>query len=79
LACLSGFVLARADPALAPNLKVVPPVLLATGAAVATTLLDLPVLASVAVAAAVYLVVLLALKAVPEELLELMPASLRRR
>jgi O-antigen/teichoic acid export membrane protein len=78
LAALSGIALARADPELRPPLRILPRVALAAGLAVATRLIDLPVLASVAVAAAVYGIALLLLGALPAELIELVPARLRR-
>jgi O-antigen/teichoic acid export membrane protein len=76
---LNGVALVRFDRALAPPLRIVPGVVLATGLAVATTLMPLPVLASVALAAAVYVAVVLALRIVPEELLEHAPRFRRAR
>jgi O-antigen/teichoic acid export membrane protein len=70
---LNGWVLARAEPALRPPTRIIPGVALATGLAVASTLLALPVLASTALAAAIYIVVVLVLGVVPEELLEHAP------
>ena len=72
-AILSGIALARADRTLAPSLHVVPGVVLAAALAVASTLIDLPVLLSVALAAAVYLAAVLLLRVVPEELLQQLP------
>jgi O-antigen/teichoic acid export membrane protein len=76
-AALNGTMLARVDPAFRPPLRIVPGVALAAGLAVASTVLRLPVLASVTLAAAIYVVVVLALGLVPEELLEHIPG--RRR
>jgi O-antigen/teichoic acid export membrane protein len=73
VAGLSGWVLVRTDPGLKPPTRIIPAVTLATGLAVASTLLDLPVLVSTALAAVIYVVVVLALGAVPEELLEHAP------
>jgi O-antigen/teichoic acid export membrane protein len=73
VAGLSGWVLVRADPRLKPPTRIIPAVALATGLAVASTLLALPVLVSTALAAAIYIVVVLALGVVPEELLEHAP------
>jgi O-antigen/teichoic acid export membrane protein len=70
LAVSCGFALARVDSSLKPSLRVVPAVVLATSLAVASTLIALPVLASVALAGVIYLLALLALGAVPRELLE---------
>lgn len=75
LALLSGGALARADPSLTPPLRIVPAVAVATGLAVATTALDLPIVLSVAVAGVVYLATLVLMRAVPAELIELWPAS----
>jgi O-antigen/teichoic acid export membrane protein len=70
LALLNGFALVRADRSLMPPLRVVPIVILATGLAVATTLLDLPVVVSVLLATAVYAVAIISLGGLPEELTE---------
>jgi O-antigen/teichoic acid export membrane protein len=75
LAGLSGAALTRADRSLAPPMRVVPAVVVATTLAVATTLVHLPVLVSVVVAGAVYVATLLVLGAVPQELRQ----ELRRR
>jgi O-antigen/teichoic acid export membrane protein len=68
LAVISGFALANADRSLTPPLRIVPSLLLALGLAVASTLIDLPVLVSVVLASAVYLGVLLVMGAIPAEL-----------
>jgi O-antigen/teichoic acid export membrane protein len=73
VAGLSAWVLVRADPGLRPPSRIIPGVALATGLAAASTLLALPVLVSTALAAAIYIVVVLALGLVPEELLEHAP------
>jgi O-antigen/teichoic acid export membrane protein len=70
--------LIRADRSLIPPLRVVPPVALGAGAAALTTLIGLPVAGSVVLASAVYFGVLIAFRAFPEELLEHLPAPLRR-
>jgi O-antigen/teichoic acid export membrane protein len=70
LAALSGAALIRVDRALMPPLRTVPGITLAVGLAIASTLLHLPVLASVALAGAIYLVAVRVLGVVPEELLE---------
>jgi O-antigen/teichoic acid export membrane protein len=70
LALANAVALSRADASLRPPLRILPRVALAGGLAAATTLIDLPDLASVALAAVVYVVVLLVSGAVPRELLE---------
>jgi len=67
LALLSAWALTRADRRLMPPLRVVPAVALATVLASLTALLGLPVLVTCVVAGAVYLVVVVALRAVPQE------------
>jgi O-antigen/teichoic acid export membrane protein len=79
LALLSGAALARSDRSLTPPLRIVPPAAAAAGLAAATTLVDLPVLASVALASATYLLALLGMRALPSELIELLPAHRLRR
>jgi O-antigen/teichoic acid export membrane protein len=74
VAVLSGVALVRFERLLMPPLWIVPKVSLALGLAALTTLLALPVLASVVVAGAVYIVAVLALRAVPGEVY----AELRR-
>lgn len=77
LALASLVALVRARPALRPNPLVITKVLLAGGtAALAAFLPDLTSLARAVVAAVVYVVVALVLRAVPAELTELLP---RRR
>ena len=73
LALLSGWALVRADRSLKPPLRIAPKVAAAAAGAAATTLIDLPAVGSVMLAAATYLVVLLALGAVPAELIEQLP------
>lgn len=77
LAVLNGLALARADRRLSPPLRAVAPVAAATGLAVASTIVDLPVLASVVLAGTIYLIVILALRALPEELRVYLPSPLR--
>jgi O-antigen/teichoic acid export membrane protein len=79
LALLSGAALARAHRGLAPPLRIVPPVTIAAGLAIASTIFELPVLASTALACVIYVTTLLVLRALPDELVELLPASRRRR
>ncbi len=64
---LSGIAIVQADRQLTPPLGIVPKVAAALGLAVLTTLLSLPVLISVVVAAAVYTAVVVVLGAVPTE------------
>lgn len=73
LAVLSAIVLVRVDRVFMPPLRIVPGVAVAALLAVATTLIDLPVLLSVTLAGAVYVAVVLALGLVPRELLEHVP------
>jgi O-antigen/teichoic acid export membrane protein len=73
LAALNGLALARIDPAFRPPLGNIGKIMLATGLAIASTLIDLPALASVAVAGAIYVAAVLAQGLVPEELLEHAP------
>ncbi|HWF24108.1 MAG TPA: oligosaccharide flippase family protein [Solirubrobacteraceae bacterium] len=78
LALMNVVALARADRTLAPPLRILPAVAAAAGAATLTTLIQLPVAASVALASAVYLAVLLVFRAIPQEVLEHLPPPLRR-
>ncbi len=68
LALLNALALSRADHRLTPPLHIVPAVAVAAGLAVLTTVADLPVIASCALASMVFIGVALALGAVPEEL-----------
>jgi O-antigen/teichoic acid export membrane protein len=68
LGLLTLLALVRADPSLRPPLRVVPRVAVAAGLGTLSTLLDLPVLASVALASAIYAVTVVASGAVPAEL-----------
>ncbi|MFN8224460.1 MAG: oligosaccharide flippase family protein [Gaiellales bacterium] len=68
LAMLSGWALARADHTLTPPMRIVPAVVLATLLAIATVLIGLPVLLTCVLAAVVYLIVVVALRAVPPEI-----------
>jgi O-antigen/teichoic acid export membrane protein len=78
LATINGIALTRADRSLMPPLRILPAVALAAAAALLTTLLPLPVVVNLLVESVVYAAVLLAFKAVPDELLEHLPARLRR-
>jgi len=73
LAALNGVALAHASRSLSPPLRIFPPVGLALALAVASTLLEIPVLASVALAATVYVTVVYALGVVPEEIRQKLP------
>lgn len=73
LALMSAVALVRADRTLMPPLRAVPAIALAAALASATTLLDLPVLVSVALAGGLYIAAVLLLGAVPEEILEQAP------
>jgi len=73
LALMTGVALWQADRSLAPPLRNVPAVALGVGLGVATTLLDLPNVLSVVLGGAAYGAVVLALGAVPRELLEHVP------
>ena len=66
--CLLGAWLARAHPEMRPSLKVLPPVLVACGAAALLLLLGLPQIPLLIAATAVYWAVLLAFRAIPEEI-----------
>jgi O-antigen/teichoic acid export membrane protein len=79
LALLTAVALVRADRSLLPPLRIVPAVALALALAIATTLLPIPVLASVLLAAGVYLACVFALGAVPPELLQRLPVHHRSR
>jgi O-antigen/teichoic acid export membrane protein len=69
--------LVRARPDLRPDLRVVPKVVVAAGAAIAVAVVSgLPALPATLVAGVVYAAAILALRAVPDELIELIP---RRR
>ncbi len=73
LAVMNGVALAYADRSLTPGLRILPRVGLALALAVASTAIEIPVLANVALAATIYIVAVFALGAVPEELLEKLP------
>jgi O-antigen/teichoic acid export membrane protein len=77
-AAVNGVVLARIDRAFMPPIRIVPGIALAVGLAVASTLFELPELASVTLAGVLYIGVVLALGLVPEELLEHAPWRRRR-
>jgi O-antigen/teichoic acid export membrane protein len=79
LAGLNGVALARASRSLAPPLRIIPPVGLAVALAAATTLLEIPVLASVALASAVYAGAVFALGVVPDEVRQSPWRALRGR
>jgi O-antigen/teichoic acid export membrane protein len=61
-----------------PSLRVVPKVLVAIAIAAAPALLPVPEVARVAISLALYLPVLLLLRALPAELIDLLPRRLRR-
>ncbi len=67
LALLSAWALTRADRRLMPPLRIVPTVALATGLASLTVLVGLPVLVTCIAAGAIYVFVVVALRAVPQE------------
>jgi O-antigen/teichoic acid export membrane protein len=73
LAIVGARVLVAGRPQLAPSLRIVPKVLLALVPAAAPALLPIPELAQVALSAVLYLVSLVVLRALPAELLALMP------
>jgi len=80
MAIVGGILLVHDRPHLRPRLAVVPKVALASLLGASPMLIDgLPVLARLALSSAIYGVVLLAVRAYPEELKALMPARLRRR
>jgi len=80
IAIVGGILLVHDRPHLRPRLAVVPKVALASLLGASPMLIDgLPVLARLALSSAIYGVVLLAVRAYPEELKALMPARLRRR
>jgi O-antigen/teichoic acid export membrane protein len=68
LALLNGWALTRADRRLTPPRRIVPAIAVATGLAILTPLAGLPVLATCALASAIYLGVVVARGAVPDEL-----------
>ncbi|MGB2953022.1 MAG: oligosaccharide flippase family protein [Gaiellaceae bacterium] len=70
LALLNAFALSRADRDLRPPLRIVPAVAIALGLGALATLAHLPVLAACALAGGIYLVTVLVLGAVPEELVQ---------
>jgi O-antigen/teichoic acid export membrane protein len=70
--------LVSADRTLAPPVRILPVVAVAAGAAVATTLIQLPVAASVVLASVVYFAFLLVFRAIPQEVLEHLPVPPRR-
>lgn len=78
VALVTVIALIRVDSSLAPPLRVVPAVALAAGGAAASTLIDVPVAVSVLMASVIYLAVLVLFKAIPDEVLEHLPARLRR-
>ena len=67
LALLSAVALTRTDRRLMPPLRVVPAVALATLLATLTAFIGLPVIVTCVVAGSVYLVVVVALRTVPQE------------
>jgi O-antigen/teichoic acid export membrane protein len=77
LALLNGMALARADRRLTPPLRVIPPVAVATGLALLSTIAELPVLVSAVLAGGLYFAAILALRALPEELRVHLPGRLR--
>jgi len=80
IAIVGGILLVHDRPHLRPRLAVVPKVALASLLGASPMLIDgMPVLARLALSSAIYGVVLLAVRAYPEELKALMPARLRRR
>ena len=69
--------LVRASRRLVPNaLSVAPRVMLAGGAALTMVLLPLPAIAQLALAVAVYVAMIVVLRVLPNELLELIPGRL---
>jgi O-antigen/teichoic acid export membrane protein len=77
-AIVGAWLLAHGRAHLRPSLRVLPKVAVAIAVAAAPALLDISEPARVAISAVLYLAVLLALRALPSELLALLPARLRR-
>jgi O-antigen/teichoic acid export membrane protein len=71
----AGLLLTSGSRHLTPSLRVVPKVIAALVPAAAVALLPIPEIAQVLISGAVYLAVLLLLKALPEELLALVPRA----
>ena len=79
MAVVGGVLLVRGRPHLRPRLAVVPKVALASLLGAGPMLVEgLPVLARLALSSAIYGVVLLAVRAFPEELRTLLPTRLHR-
>jgi O-antigen/teichoic acid export membrane protein len=77
-AIVGAWLLAHGRKHLRPSLRVLPKVAIAIAIAAAPALLDISEPARVAISAALYLIALLALRALPSELLALLPGRLRR-
>lgn len=77
-AVIGAWLLAHGRKHLRPSLRVLPKVAIAIAIAAAPALLDISEPARVAISAGLYLLALLALRALPAELLALLPGRLRR-
>ena len=77
-AVIGAWLLAHGHAHLRPSMRVLPKVAVAIAIAAAPALLDVSEPARVAISAALYVVVLLLLRALPSELLALLPGRLRR-
>ncbi len=79
-ASAAGFCVIRGRPALRPSLRVVPPVILATVLGLAPLALeDVPVILRLAISVALFAVTILLTRALPPEVLALLPERLRGR
>jgi len=77
-AIIGAWLLAHGRAHLRPSLRVLPKVAIAIAIAATPALLDISEPARVAISAALYVLALLALRALPSELLDLLPRRLRR-
>jgi O-antigen/teichoic acid export membrane protein len=77
-AVIGAWLLAHGHAHLRPSMRVLPKVAIAIAIAAAPALLDVSEPARVAISAALYLLALLLLRALPSELLSLLPGRLRR-
>jgi hypothetical protein len=77
-AVVGAWLLAHGRAHLRPSMRVLPKVALAIAIAATPALLDISEPARVAISAGLYAIALLALRALPAELLALLPGRLRR-
>ncbi|HXD55765.1 MAG TPA: oligosaccharide flippase family protein [Solirubrobacteraceae bacterium] len=79
VAVVNALVVVRRRPALRPSLRVLPRAALAVAVSLSPMLLDIPVIAQLAISTPLYLLVLVLTRALPPELGALLPALARGR